>query len=385
MLMQWTIRENQNRSSELLHYGVKGMKWGVRKEKETSGTRSSSGTITGGPDSNPKVVSKKEFEKGAGLSSTPKQGQNTSEIAQATSMYKTARNALRDDPAFSQWLKKNGKYDSFTKDSTAFENYINSSGVGKLINQKSAIEAAANAYNIYIEYDQDPSAHMTDEERENQEELIKMQEELLKSIKSNGIELHEKQHVYMDWSEGAGYLIYDDGFGNKYAVNKDDIGILVDKMKVDAAKLKDVRNSRRREKNVDSSVSSVKLTKRERTDPGKESEKKEQVGAKTTYLATKDAKNKAIKRARLEGSLERISNSTEILNKQLSKIQSSGKKASQSGSVKKTMTQTISKTMKSAESSIKKSAQFVRDFLKNPFNIQTNVTTTTTTLAQKKK
>lgn len=30
--MDWDIRENQNRSSELTHYGVKGMKWGIRKE-----------------------------------------------------------------------------------------------------------------------------------------------------------------------------------------------------------------------------------------------------------------------------------------------------------------------------------------------------------------
>lgn len=35
--MKWTIQ--QNRTSELYHYGVKGMRWGVRKERETSGKK----------------------------------------------------------------------------------------------------------------------------------------------------------------------------------------------------------------------------------------------------------------------------------------------------------------------------------------------------------
>lgn len=35
--MQWIVRQNQNGSNELLHYGVKGMKWGIRKEYEPKG------------------------------------------------------------------------------------------------------------------------------------------------------------------------------------------------------------------------------------------------------------------------------------------------------------------------------------------------------------
>lgn len=34
MNVRFAIRQNQNRTSELCHYGVKGMKWGVRNEKK---------------------------------------------------------------------------------------------------------------------------------------------------------------------------------------------------------------------------------------------------------------------------------------------------------------------------------------------------------------
>lgn len=37
--MRWIVRQNQNGSNELFHYGVKGMKWGVRKEYEPKGRR----------------------------------------------------------------------------------------------------------------------------------------------------------------------------------------------------------------------------------------------------------------------------------------------------------------------------------------------------------
>lgn len=42
--MEWVVRENQNGSSELYHYGVKGMRWGVRKDDKSG----SSGKLTGG-------------------------------------------------------------------------------------------------------------------------------------------------------------------------------------------------------------------------------------------------------------------------------------------------------------------------------------------------
>lgn len=41
----WRVRQNQNRSSELTHYGVKGMRWGVRKERETSGRKTNGPSI----------------------------------------------------------------------------------------------------------------------------------------------------------------------------------------------------------------------------------------------------------------------------------------------------------------------------------------------------
>lgn len=33
VILRWSVRQNQNGSNELLHYGVPGMKWGVRKER----------------------------------------------------------------------------------------------------------------------------------------------------------------------------------------------------------------------------------------------------------------------------------------------------------------------------------------------------------------
>lgn len=35
--MGWRVRENQNRSGELNHYGILGMKWGVRRTPEQLG------------------------------------------------------------------------------------------------------------------------------------------------------------------------------------------------------------------------------------------------------------------------------------------------------------------------------------------------------------
>ena len=37
----WSIRENQNGSSELYHYGIKGMRWGIRRTPEQLGHRPS--------------------------------------------------------------------------------------------------------------------------------------------------------------------------------------------------------------------------------------------------------------------------------------------------------------------------------------------------------
>lgn len=37
--MEWQVRENQNGSSELYHYGVKGMKWGVRKDDDKTSSK----------------------------------------------------------------------------------------------------------------------------------------------------------------------------------------------------------------------------------------------------------------------------------------------------------------------------------------------------------
>lgn len=45
--MEWAVRKNQNESDELYHYGVKGMRWGVRKEYETKGRKKSSSALLG--------------------------------------------------------------------------------------------------------------------------------------------------------------------------------------------------------------------------------------------------------------------------------------------------------------------------------------------------
>lgn len=55
----WKVRKNQNESSELKHYGVKGMKWGVRKEYEKKG-RKRNNTVVG---AKPLKYSSLELEK----------------------------------------------------------------------------------------------------------------------------------------------------------------------------------------------------------------------------------------------------------------------------------------------------------------------------------
>lgn len=38
----WSVRENQNGTSELMHYGVLGMKWGIRKNPDKAYAKASS-------------------------------------------------------------------------------------------------------------------------------------------------------------------------------------------------------------------------------------------------------------------------------------------------------------------------------------------------------
>lgn len=372
----FVIRQNQN-GSELLHYGVKGMKWGVRNEKETSGSRSSSGTTQ-----SPKVVSRKEFEKGAGLSSTPKQGQKTSKAKQANSMAENAKDALSKDKAFGEWLKKNGKYDDFLNNLNTYYSWRSGGPIQFYLNKDAALKGAEDAYNMFVEYDQDPTAHMTDAERENQQNAIKMREELQKALANANVEVHPKQAVYMDWDENSFRMIYHDGFGNQYSVEKDQIATLVKRIDADAAKLRDVHNSVTREKNVTGKASADKMKKRERTDSDKENDKNGKVGIKDTYLSDKSTVRKTIRKIRINESLKRASetNAESMINK-LTDMKKSGKTASQSKSVKTTMKQKIS----SVGNTIKNGVKAVSNFLKNPLNIQNNTTSTSWTISERKK
>ncbi len=49
MNYSWRVRENQNESSELYHYGVKGMKWGVRRTPEQLGHKRTHKRLEGKP------------------------------------------------------------------------------------------------------------------------------------------------------------------------------------------------------------------------------------------------------------------------------------------------------------------------------------------------
>lgn len=387
--------ENQN-GSELRHYGVKGMKWGIRNERETSGRKSSTVSTSEKPK---KVISKEEFEKGAGLSSKTAQSSDSDPTKQVASMYRRAKDELSKNQAFSEWLKKNDKYDNYLTNLSKYESWATSGLIGTMKDKDSAMLAAIEAYYTFIEFDQDASANTTEDEKKLQEQKIRMADSLSKAIKESGLVLRDIQEIKIvkyTFNDGDQYLyVYRGADGQRYSAHENELSTLIDRAKTDSEKLKDFRNTsvgkRARERNVDTSKS-VSITKRKLAEEEKEKVGKAK-GDAHTYLSDHDLVNKIIQKAKNQKALKTVENTT--ISEMFSRQKAMAKRANeitQSKSVKNTMKKKLSNVANSGSNLIKNGAQAVSNFLKNPLNIQ-KVTTTTfggggtgsTTVVTKKK
>lgn len=429
--MLYRIRRNQNGSSELTHYGVKGMKWGVRKEYEKVGKKTNKSTNilsskvddvfqinegrTGGAIERIEEYRKKDPRLGDAMATIV--GYNTSKgrDRKFEQFEKDITNGYSNrDPQLNEWLKTYketvGKNFSFEelKDKT-IEMYVYGDSSKNDWSELNDLTEVGTALLDYFKgtYNQIPDEE-DEEEQENIEQRAKLREELQKALKEAGVVINEKQHVYIDFDKsysdtGECVFVYDDGSGNLVRAHPDELSILISRIKSDSEKLRDPRNKTTRERDIDPNKKAIKITKRERTDESHEIEKKKKitvVPAGTTPLSIQAAKKELEKKNRMERSINLIPGVTSksMISRQ-NAISARGKRAAKSKTFKATMKKTLSNASKSMKSSISKAKDFVSNFIKDPLsalNIQetttitsggggTGSTTVTTTKPYKKK
>lgn len=407
--MRFQVRsssENQNGSSELKHYGVKGMKWGVRKEYESSGKKKSYTSKDLGVEES--IVSKwskidERLGVGAGIvrsyQSMLNPDNNTYERKFENFIKEVESGSSSRDPNLNKFLKDYTDATGKNINRTEYRDLLSSVAANKqtmgFVSKKSwsEVEDANAIWSTLLDYYRKVYSQIPDEEDEEEQRLMEeaseLRDKLQKAISDAGIIVHDKQHIYIQIVDGANAFIYDDGSGNQYGARPDQLSTLIDIIARDAKALRDPRNSRTREKNVTGKATSVK--KREASNEQKEVMGKAKPENTHTYLSDHDAVNKAILRARGQKALETVKNTdvSSMLSRQ-EDMKKRAKEIKESKSIKNVMKKKLSNVKESASSSIKKATEFVKGF----FEIKTVTTTThgnaglgstTTTTVKKKK
>lgn len=399
--------KDQNESS-LTHYGIKGMKWGVRKEQERSGKfkpKSKSEADSAIRENKKKIAAqggnyKNQFLQTKTKGYLEKVDEYNNVDSRLGSAYSTAvwvQNMSKQTdkyPHFQQFMKDvsvgSSKRDSALND--FLKNYKESTGnnfnVDEAYKRLATLASNGKTYGYLSDeewaelaelteycdalmnyYTQTYSRLPTEEEKELQEKIKKAQDNIRKAVLDSGINLREGQSLGAI-DRGNGSIVYSYTKNGKtvyYADLKDALAVA----EADSEKLKDFRNrpsaTRTREKNVDLSSDPVSIKKGQKieTSEKERSEKKmsSPSASKTTKQLTDIMKLKgeygenAIKRNKIirDANLQRNGKSlstmqTTIKPKTKVSTLSKAKNAIQSGA------NVVEKRTKSAFSSLKKFA-----------------------------
>lgn len=358
-MRQWNVRENQNGSS-LTHYGVKGMRWGVRKDKETSGSRSS------GNKNQKKTFTAEELVAGHPGERYDPNDIKKSDFSQAMSVIITLRTRLAEDKAFVEYLDKNGHKDYSNKVDRMFDIMLDES-----TNRDDYVKDAKELYDIWVKYNSNPEEHLSEDDKTLMEIRYTMGNKLMDYLEENGIVLRDNQEIIpvCEFTNGEllCYYQYKRGDGKTYRAELDEIEDLMEVISKDSERLKDFRNTSKaktREKNISTS-NKVTIKK------GKKVNTEGKVGKGDTYLSSKSDRQEIIRTVMSRKSLYTAGNmSTSQMIKFNKAVVEYGKRSMAATAYKKSLKKKVSDLKKKSSKMMETAYNFVKDFLKNPHNIQ---------------
>lgn len=256
---------------ELLHYGVKGMKWGVRKEYKSKGRDGGFGKNSEKVKTFKKRgegISAEEFAEGAGIDLST--FGLVSDWDQTVSAYGVAKNAWLSDRAFNQWLERSGNKKEFEDCIKEWDSMEYSDE-----NDKKRMEIAKNMLSIYDEYRADPSEQSEEEEKEYHKIFAEMVDKMPKPL-PKGVRLTVKG-MYIPGGLTVGpFWIMTNAAGEQTRYNSDQLDALKRDIEEESKKTYGFNETavgkRVREKNVTSSKpvkvqkgKSIKISDKERS------------------------------------------------------------------------------------------------------------------------
>lgn len=273
------VDPNQNGSS-LTHYGVKGMRWGVRKELKLIGNRKKKSykqTTTRKPanQNDPTTNAANVFALEDIMSEVDRLMKKypLSKDSQAlTDSYGLAVGLLNDAssrPAVYEFLydKTNGEFINSLQ--TFFDTYekatdYNLSKDLRDTYSKECVALGDEFENLMNEY---TSTHMNDASKEDEENDENWQElnDYLKNFDKSKLPYGSKLRVVRDGVGSTPYIVYTTKTGEESWFSIEDVSYIEKTIEQDSSSRTDYRETakgkRTREKNVDSSAKPVKVTK----------------------------------------------------------------------------------------------------------------------------
>lgn len=226
---------------ELLHYGVKGMKWGVRKERETK-------------------------SRGGQLLDSNYSDKHDSDYVAAFKMYNRVSQAYVTDKNFKKFVEDTGRKESFEQAMDYFEDSLDKiSGIfPKARNERQQIGEALQK--VYDEYKNTPEAQSSEAEKNFHKEFAEMVDSRPQDL-PRGTTLRVAGEYIDDDNIIGPYYVLTTATGKKTKYTYDQLDLLKRDIDIERKKKYDYRETaigkRVREKNITGSTP-VKVQKREK-------------------------------------------------------------------------------------------------------------------------